>query len=294
MLCKNPYVRGGKAFGCGQCLPCRFNRARVWTHRIMLEAYQYEENAFVTLTYADDSQVSLDPDHLKNFLKRLRKDVYPKRIRYYAVGEYGDKTGRPHYHLALFGFPTCVRGKTQPGRSGSCCPVCDRVRSVWGQGLVDVARIEPASARYIAGYVVKKMTKHDDERLEGRFPEFARMSLKPGIGAGAMHEVASALLTHDPDCADVPSVLQHGRARMPLGRYLRRELRHLMGRSKDAPKETLEAVEKSLQAVREISDSYAPRGFKDFTFKNALIEANHGRIVNLEAKMKRLRKKGSI
>lgn len=55
MLCKNPYVSSaGRIFGCGQCMPCRFNKRRIWSHRIMLEAGQYKDNAFVTLSYADD------------------------------------------------------------------------------------------------------------------------------------------------------------------------------------------------------------------------------------------------
>lgn len=260
----------------------------------MLEAYQHTDNCFLTLTYADNDQIELDPEHLRNFLKRMRKDVYPQRIRFYAVGEYGDQTQRPHYHLALFGFPTCVRGQTQPRRSGSCCPNCDRVLRLWTHGLVQLARLEPASARYVAGYVVKKMTKHDDERLEGRYPEFARMSLRPGIGATAMDEVASTLMLNNYDKPDVPSVLQHGRAKMPLGRYLRRTLREKMGRDKNAPPETIKEMEDKLRPMREIAETYAPPGFKNFFHKQEILNATEGRRINLEAKMKRQQKKGNI
>lgn len=260
----------------------------------MLEAYQHGDNAFVTLTYEDNNQVELDPKHLQDFLKRLRKHVYPRRIRYFAVGEYGDTTGRPHYHLALFGFPTCQWHQTQPNRKGSCCTACDTVRDVWGHGLIQLARLEPASSRYIAGYVVKKMTNEDDERLEGRYPEFARMSLRPGIGASAMDEVASSLLTHAPDLPDVPSVLQHGRAKLPLGRYLRRELRKKMGRSPEAPESTIKAIEEKLQPLRQIAESYAPRGFKEFAFREEIIRQGTGKRINLEARMRRNRKRGTI
>lgn len=260
----------------------------------MLEAYQHGDNAFATLTYADDNQIELDLKHLQDFLKRLRKHVYPRKIRYFAVGEYGDKTGRPHYHLALFGFPSCQFHQTQPRRNGSCCTSCDVVRNVWSHGLIQLARLEPASARYIAGYVVKKMTRPDDERLEGRRPEFARMSLRPGIGASAMDEVASSLLTHTQEIVDVPTVLQHGRAKLPLGRYLRRELRKRVGLKPEAPKETIQAIETQLQPLREIANAYAPRGFKEFAFKQEVINQGEGRRIQLEGRMKRFKKRGSI
>jgi len=107
MLCNKPYRKGNAEFGCGQCMPCRFNRRRLWTARLLLEATQHENKSFITLTYNDKNAPkdhSLDPSHYKNFIKRLRKAIYPKKIRYYLVGEYGDHTQRPHYHAALFGL----------------------------------------------------------------------------------------------------------------------------------------------------------------------------------------------
>lgn len=297
MLCKNPYVKEGKAFGCGQCLPCRHNKARIWTHRIMLEAYQHKENCFLTLTYADDNQINLEPAHATNFIKRLRGYISPGKIRYYLVGEYGSKTQRPHYHLALFGFPTCPRGQTRQPRKEqpmSCCENCNTMFMLWTHGRVDLARLEPASARYIAGYVVKKMTRHDHPDLEGRYPEFARMSLRPGIGHGAVSEIASTLMLNNYDKPDVPKVLMHGRAKMPLGRYLTRELRKQMGMSPDAPPETIKEMEETLQPLRTLSESYAPPGFKKETFKQAIITATEGGRINLEAKMKRQQKKDTI
>ena len=79
----------------------------------------HEASAFVTLTYSDDQLVrtlgdfpTLCPEHPQAFLKRLRARVAPARFRFYLVGEYGDQTHRPHYHLVLFGFPTCERRRT--------------------------------------------------------------------------------------------------------------------------------------------------------------------------------------
>lgn len=213
MLCKKPFHN----FACGQCLPCRFNRRRLWTHRMMLESLMHEECSFLTLTYDAEhlpAGGTLVPRDVQLFLKRLRKAVAPAALRYFFVGEYGDKTQRPHYHAALFGLGI---GAT------------DIVKEAWGLGHVMLGDLTLHSAQYIAGYTVKKMTKDSDPRLNGRHPEFARMSLRPGIGAHSMISVAQSLRNKFganliADSADVPTSLKHSGKNLPLGRYLRKKL----------------------------------------------------------------------
>lgn len=221
MLCRRPFVKQAASFGCGQCMPCRFNRRRLWCHRIMLESLVHEEASFVTLTYDDERLPdggSLCPRDMQLWLKRVRKNS-GQRIRYFGVGEYGDDSWRPHYHVALFGI----------GRSGEAL-----FNDTWKGGFTYTGDLTLDSAQYIAGYVVKKMTSKDDPRLGyGIYPEFARMSLRPGIGAPAVNDVAEALQNkHGWDeivaTGDVPQVLQHANRKLPLGRYLRTELRRAM------------------------------------------------------------------
>lgn len=194
---------------------------------MILESLKHEHSCFVTLTYSDDflpEGGSLVPEHPQLFLKRLRKAVSPHKIRFYLVGEYGDKTFRPHYHLALYGLSADDYQVIADAWSVSGVPI----------GHVVVGTLTFESAGYVAGYVTKKMTKPDDARLDGRHPEFCRMSLRPGIGADAMSDVADVLYTKH-GCAelarlgDVPTSLKHGNRSMPLGRYLRRKLREQMG-----------------------------------------------------------------
>jgi len=301
LLCRNPYIGyGGGAYGCGQCIPCRINRRRMWTHRIMLEATQHGVNSFWTLTYDDEKLTFTDGGlptlvrkDLTDFIKRLREDYRPLLLRYFNVGEYGSQTERPHYHLALFNFPPCAFGSTRQKRSGNCCPICDRVRRIWGHGIIHSGKLETASAAYVAGYVTKKLTSKEDPRLKGRAPEFASMSLRPGIGAGFMDEVASTLLQHDLEqLPDVPSSLAHGGRNMPLGRYLTRRLRERVGMDPSAPESTLEAQKEKLRPLREAANQ-APTYRKE-TFKNLIIDTYSAQAGRMENRSKIYKKRESL
>lgn len=293
MNCSKPFIKDGGAFGCGQCTACRINKRRTWQHRLILESYQHEQNAFITLTFNEDSYPtnnSVDRRTGQLFLKRLRK-AYAGRIRYFLVGEYGDETGRPHYHAALFGYPSCENIQSRYDRRGdlACCAHCHRLNQAWGYGRIQSAQLEPDSMGYLCGYVVKKMTKDDDERLEGRLPEFATMSLRPGIGYDAMHDLASVLLTHNlENNDDVPPELQHGKKRYPLGHYLRANLRAMIGHEKKTPEKALENYKKKLQPLREA----AFLGSRPF--REEILQASLGRRIQLEAQKRRNKKRSSL
>lgn len=232
MKCVDPYISGKAALPCGKCMPCRFNRRRMWTHRLMLEALDHDDKSFITLTYAPEKcpvDGSLRPTDLQQFIKRLRWHCSSRKLRYYAVGEYGDKSQRPHYHLAMFGFRSCDGRRRK--KDGLCeCPSCKIVAKCWEHGFFSVYPLEEGSIQYTCGYVVKKMTAKDDFRLNGRYPEFARMSLKPGIGANAMCEMASAMIRADIDGELPYSWRMNGKLR-PFGRYLRNHLSKQLGQS---------------------------------------------------------------
>ena len=280
----------GRAFPCLKCPACLSNRKRIWTHRLILERTQHGDAAFVTLTY-DDQQLpktnsglpTLAPEHVRNWLKRIRKRVAPLRLRFYLAGEYGETTWRPHYHVALFGFPTCLRGRTQRpfnkpfGRPlwHDCCPQCFLVGDSWTHGDVDLGMLETDSAQYVCGYVTKKMTHRSDVRLRGREPEFARMSNRPGIGYDALYELASSILADttwsslnlDTPQGDVPVTLRHGARLLPLGRYMRIKLRKLIGRDEKTPQAILDALFEEMRPLQiaafDASESFASHLQKD-------------------------------
>lgn len=277
-------------------MPCRVNRRRIWVHRLMLEAALHGDKTFVTLTYDNDhlpAGESLVPADLRNFLKRARKAFEPRRLRFFAAGEYGDTTQRPHYHLALFGYPNCSYGQSRYSRSyRDCCPACDLLRDTWGMGSVFLGELSDSSASYVAGYVLKKMTAKDDGRLLGRHPEFARMSNRPGIGADMMHEVASTLMSLDLDETqpDVPSALRHGTRTMALGRYLHRKLRTYVGKSPDSPEAVAAEQKAELQRLQEAQFSHSGRK----SLRDVYVEENLQKIRNLEGKQLLRPKKGSL
>lgn len=203
-------------------MPCRINRQRTWVSRLSLEAIKSEQNAFITLTY-DDEHIPpggvLVKQDVQKWLKVLRANLHPRKIRYFLVGEYGEQTQRPHYHAIIYGV--------SPVESG-------RIENTWRKGLVHVGTVEQASLSYVCGYVLKKMTNPKDKRLNGRPPEFTIMSLKPGLGSEAVQDLADAYQT-------VPGqvILKRDRTASrsvrigpkvyPLGRYLVGKLEQKLG-----------------------------------------------------------------
>jgi len=175
---------------CGSCLGCRLDYSRMWAMRITHEASLYEfgrGNAFVTLTYRDKMEASLEqlenrkyipddwslhPEHMTLFLKRLRKAYPETNIRFFYAGEYGRrckhgidvkrvgcpicKVGRPHFHVCLFNF-ACDDLEAYASDGGVIRKTSKKLEKIWGYGFVDVGELNFASASYTAGYVLKKV-----------------------------------------------------------------------------------------------------------------------------------------
>lgn len=260
----------------------------------MLESVMHADCAFLTLTYDDEHLPeggTLVPKHAQDWLKRIRRRMEPTPIRFFLVGEYGDSTWRPHYHVALFGVPSCARGQTEH-REAYCCHMCRVFSESWGYGGVDAGSLTIKSAQYIAGYVTKKLTKRDDPRLGDRHPEFARMSLKPGLGAYSMEEVASVLKGEYGDKlminGDVPHSLRHGVKWMPLGRYLRGKLREKVLASRETPEKAIQAYGLQMRFMFQEArkEDWLNEAFNKSGLKGLHLEANKQKIRNVEAREK--------
>lgn len=182
---------------CGRCIGCRMRRAQDWATRVMHEASLWPDNCFVTLTYGRDqcpADFSLDHRDFQLFLKRVRKGL-GKTVRYYMCGEYGPKHQRPHYHACIFneGFRE-DRKPAGKSASGALFYSSSALSRFWPHGFATVQDLTPETASYCARYIMKKALGENSESayetvdIDGvivkRKPEYAAMSLKPGIGAG--------------------------------------------------------------------------------------------------------------
>lgn len=146
---------------CGLCFGCRIDNARMWSLRMMHETRYHDDNYFVTLTY-DPQNLPADGDlrysDLQKFFKRARHEFQSAAspFKYFASGEYGDESLRPHYHFAGFGFKIPDLRFFKQTKSGPYF-LSQRLREVWGFGHVVIAPLEWDTASYIARYVTKKM-----------------------------------------------------------------------------------------------------------------------------------------
>lgn len=272
-------------------MPCRLTRRRLWVTRQRLEATCYGDNAFVTLTY-DDKHLpdgySLRPADLRDWLKRFRTRIAPLRVRFFAVGEYGDKSERPHYHLSLFG----VSGHTDKvANRFRYWGFAREIQSSWGLGQTFTVPFSDLSARYVAGYTTKKMTAKDDFRLMGRHPEFARMSLRPGLGVPAILKLASTLTETGlglDDHGDVPTVLTVGTERLYLGRHLISKLRNFMGQTDEEVEAHKErrSLENQYEMLALLQDKISNDPLSPITAKQIYKEVNQQKVLDIEARYK--------
>lgn len=225
-----------------------------WSARIQLEAACHEASVFFTLTYSDDflpDPPQLQPKDLQLFLKRLRNNLRPVRFRFFACGEYGSKSLRPHYHGVLFGV----------GLSHELETIINRSWSVDGVsiGFIEVAELNPARAAYVAKYVCKGVSE-DEKVPEGWQEEFARMSNRPGIGAGYATMMAQSINKANDHQVDrgypLITELLGGSMRIgpfyyPVARYLREKVKEAV---KDQPSELHAALERDKGFVRELRE----------------------------------------
>jgi len=201
---------------CGQCIGCRLSRSIMWATRCMHESQLHEANCFITLTYDEHhlpDNHTLDHDYFQKFMKRLRKEISPTKVRYFMCGEYGDDSWRPHFHAILFGYDFPDKIEYTIGENENPYYISELLYKLWPYGFHTIGECTFETAAYVARYCVKKITGDDAEAHYNRIltdwnevtgeitfmqevdlqPEYARMSTNPGIGKEWFNQFKSEL-----------------------------------------------------------------------------------------------------
>lgn len=160
---------------CGKCPACKRRKARELAFRVSVQSQKYANNFFVTLTYENSKlpltknrYANLSIEHYTNFLKLLRYHDKNTNLKYFACGEYGSKTFRPHYHLILLNL-----NSTQS------------IEKAWPFGHVYIGSVTPQSISYCTKYMCKD-SKIPVHSKDDRIPEFHRNS--NGMGTHYLSE----------------------------------------------------------------------------------------------------------
>lgn len=204
---KNRYTDEYVQAPCSKCPECRARRASAWSFRLRQEDKIAVSSLFITLTYdtlhvpiTEKKRMTLDRSDSKGdlpkFFKRLRKAHGHNSgisLKYYAVGEYGGTTQRPHYHIILFNADinlmvdhTDKKRLEATGYDGQTEVIIKqwsngkRGKKYSPLGHGTVGKCTPASVGYTLKYISKPKTipayKGDDRK-----PEHSTMSKRLGV-----------------------------------------------------------------------------------------------------------------
>lgn len=208
---KKKYNASHKVFKlpCGKCAECKLEYARSWAVRCVHEAKMHEENSFLTLTYNEESikelidiphsietgkeEYKLNYEHVQQFMKRLRKTT-SKELGFFATGEYGDRTNRPHWHILIFGwYPTDSRAQYKNHRGDQIC-TSEQLGRLWPHGNSNVGTVTFESAGYVARYAAKKLgTSQDDQ---SPYKPISKKSQRNAIGKKFLQRYYEDIFNH--------------------------------------------------------------------------------------------------
>jgi len=170
---------------CGQCIGCRLEYSRQWAMRILHESSLYRDNVFLTLTYRDEelpAHHSLELRHWQLFMKRLKKRLSGRQVRFFHCGEYGETTHRPHYHAILFNIDFDDKVLLKVTENGDRLYTSSFLDDTWSHGDCYIGSVTFESAAYCGRYVMKKLTGQRKSEYGDREPEYCTQSRRPGIG----------------------------------------------------------------------------------------------------------------
>jgi len=206
---------------CGKCVECRKSYVNGWVFRIMNEykSSKTRKAYFVTLTYDDESlynpdnnmissdgEMCLNYSHHQLYMKKLRHcyDKTDNKIKYFTVGEYGDRSDRPHFHSIIFNADQ------------------QNIVDSWQYGSVHFGEVSEASIGYTLKYAFKRIGrvhKRDWKQVSDSRP-VEQALISRGIGLDYLSENIKNFYRNDL----TKNVIKEGGRELPLPRYYREKI----------------------------------------------------------------------
>lgn len=249
---------------------------------------------FLTLTYDNEHCPSyeginvLRKRDLQLFFKRLRR--YGVLFRYFAIGEYGPTTHRPHYHILLFLKELYDLHKFSK-----------LVEALWSFGFVSCSDVNGARIAYTVGYMCPV---NELSSFFKQFPPFTLRSL--GYGGSYLTEERkdyyTNLLYSDSENDRHPYAYIQGKFRITLPRYYKDRIYGISEKeaikckvADDFRRETEEDIEESERFYEYLNTLSDERGSKEFFDSLRTLDCDRAnRLVNSEKEKQKLIKKRKI
>jgi hypothetical protein len=171
---------------CRKCEQCRAIHAQEWGARAWLETIHNKKGIFLTLSYNDKNLPrtksgipTLKKEDVTKFKKRLRKKY--GELRTFECGEYGERKGRPHYHMIIWNIDIADRRIVKENEIGDTLYTSETLTKIWNKGIIIFGNITYESAAYTARYTSKKFNTKWDRNPEQE-NTYINMSRRPGLG----------------------------------------------------------------------------------------------------------------
>lgn len=263
---------------CGHCMACRINLYKDWATRTWLEARTLKNNLFITLTYSDKylPEKGLSKDDLSRFMRALREHFRRKHghtgIRFFACGEYGGNTFRPHYHILLFNCPPFGdEKKYNKNGNGHSLFKSKILEHIWGKGFCSIGTVTRQSCDYVCRYLVKSTYGKKPDYLNF---EFRSMSTHNGIGLNYLLENLEEIIAKD-------EIRLTGKKIVKLPRYYDKKIKEIIGEERF---ETEIAKPRAQKAKAFIESEIARTGLSVEAITEQQIKAFKKNLLRLERK----------
>lgn len=178
---------------CKKCRLCRLTKANDWATRCSVETAINTTAIFVTLSYnnknlpkTENGTRTLKKEDVTKFKKKLREHIYRKTgerktIKTFECGEYGEKRGRPHYHMLIWGYKPKDLTIVKQNKKGDYLYNSRKLEKIWGKGIIIIGNVTYESASYVARYTNKKI---DEKIYKNKEQPYINMSRGKNNGIG--------------------------------------------------------------------------------------------------------------